>query len=797
MSGGVADRPLPGAARAAVERCLARIEQLDPVLNAMAATTAERARDEADACDRAAAEGRWLGLLHGMPIALKDNIETAGVRTTSGAAYLADHIPNRDAPVVGRLKAQGAVLIGKANMQELAWGVVSTNPVFGQCRNPWNPERIPGGSSGGSGATVAAEMADAALGTDTGGSVRIPASMTGIAGLRPTHGRISIRGITPVSVAHDTVGPMARSVADVARLFAALAAYDPLDPVSRDLPLDNFLPRLDDGIEGVRIGLARNFFFESVDAEVEAAVRAGAGTLESLGAHLVDVTLPGAETAQRWTTIMAYADACAYHKERLDAGPGALSEAVYERMIMGREFSAVDYAEAMRGREAWRRALAQVFETVDVLLAPTTPRPAPPIADDRNLHRATQDATRFTYGGALASIPGLSVPCGFSSDGLPIGMMLEAAWGRSRCCSGSVTPISRRPTGTSAERLALTTREWAPHRSHERYPRRRCRCACGRGRRCGGAPDRGRGCGALLRRAAGQDRRLRGPHVLAARHAPAPPPGVRLGPRALAGESGALSASSRSAGERRSGATRGTRAGRRLARQPALFPPDRRRAGARMAPLHRAAGAPDPARRARVGARCAGRRDPARPPHRSGRRGRAALARRAGGVPRLARRRGERLRGDAGRGCGPYQCGGERRRRRIRFQEVYAWHDVARPATAQVLVQNAAIAGFPLGSGAGALWYGVFPAAAPAALSIGLTGGLLAAGAVIGAFSGVVSDPIQRRLGLHHRRLRRLIDCLERELTGQGDSRFTVRDHYVARTLDLIEVLGLVWRAAR
>ena len=199
---------------------------------------------------RAADEGRWLGLLHGMPIALKDNIETAGVRTTSGAAYLADHIPNSDAPVVGRLKAQGAVLIGKANMQELAWGVVSTNPVVGQCRNPWNPERIPGGSSGGSGAVVAAEMAAAALGTDTGGSVRIPASMTGVAGLRPTHGRISIRGITPVSVAHDTVGPMARSVADVARLFAALAAYDPLDPVSRDLPLGNFLPRLDDGIEG-------------------------------------------------------------------------------------------------------------------------------------------------------------------------------------------------------------------------------------------------------------------------------------------------------------------------------------------------------------------------------------------------------------------------------------------------------------------------------------------------------------------------------------------------------------------
>ena len=429
MSGGLPGAPAPGAARTALERCLARIERLDPALNAMVTATAETAREQADACDRAAAEGRWLGLLHGMPVALKDNIETAGVRTTSGAAYLADHIPNRDAPVVGRLKAQGAVLVGKANLQELAWGVVSTNPVTGQCRNPWNPDHIPGGSSGGSGAAVAAGMAHASLGTDTGGSVRIPAAMTGIAGLRPTHGRISIRGITPVSVAHDTVGPMARSVADVARLFAALAAYDPLDHVSRALPLDNFLPRLGDGIEGVRIGLARNFFFDGLDGAVEAAVRAGASTLESLGARLVDVSLPGAETAQRWTTIMAYADACAYHRERLDAGPGALSAAVYERMIMGRDFSAVDYAQAMRGREAWRRALAEMFETVDLLLAPTTPRPAPPIADDRSLHRATQDATRFTYGGALASIPGLSVPCGFSTGGLPIGMMLEGAWG--------------------------------------------------------------------------------------------------------------------------------------------------------------------------------------------------------------------------------------------------------------------------------------------------------------------------------------------------------------------------------
>ena len=328
-----------------------------------------------------------------------------------------------------RLRDAGAVLIGKANMQELAFGVVTTNPVFGQCRNPWNPDHIPGGTSGGSGASVAAEMCQGSLGTDTGGSVRIPASMTGVAGLRPTHGRISIRGVTPVSVANDTIGPMAREVTDIARLFAALSGYDPKDPVSADVPLENFLPRLSDGIKGIRIGIAHHFHFQRLHPEVEQKVLDTIPVFERLGAEIREITLPGAELAQDWNIKQIYGDICHYFQERLDKEPGSFSPRVLARIKLGVDFSAVDYAEAMRGKEVWRQTLKHVFQDeVDIILAPTVPMPPPAITGEENLHEATRDAARFTYGSALSSHPGLSIPCGFTSEGLPIGVMLEAGW---------------------------------------------------------------------------------------------------------------------------------------------------------------------------------------------------------------------------------------------------------------------------------------------------------------------------------------------------------------------------------
>ena len=417
------------SAVAATEACIENIQRHNETLNAVVTWDEDAALASAAEADRAASEGRWLGLLHGMTMTLKDNIATAGMRTTSGAMFFADHVPNEDAEVVRRLRGAGAVLIGKANMQELAFGVVTTNPVFGQCRNPWNPDHIPGGTSGGSGASVAAGMCQGSLGTDTGGSVRIPAAMTGVVGLRPTHGRISIRGVTPASMSNDTIGPMAREVTDVARLFAALSGYDVHDPVSADQPLANFLPSLSDGIAGTRIGIARKFHFQRVHPMVEEAVLDAVRVFESLGAEIREIDLPGAELAQDWNIAQIYGDICAHFKERLINDPESISPRVRARMMLGLNFTAVDYAEAMRGKEVWQRTLKRTFEDeVDMILAPTVPIAPPPITGDENLHEATRDAARFTYGSALSSHPGLSVPCGFTSDGLPIGLMLEAAW---------------------------------------------------------------------------------------------------------------------------------------------------------------------------------------------------------------------------------------------------------------------------------------------------------------------------------------------------------------------------------
>ncbi len=408
--------------------CLDAIENFDGTVNAMITVTADEALRQAQCADDAAAEGHWLGLLHGMPIAIKDNIMTAGVRTTSGSSFFADHVPNDNAAVTQRLIDAGAVITGKATMHEFAFGIRSDNPVSGQCRNPWNPSRIPGGSSGGSGAAVAAGMCVGALGSDTGGSVRLPASINGISGLRPTHGRVPNHGSTPVSATLDTIGPMARRVADVARIFAVIAGHDERDPLSADRPLENFLPTLNDSIEGVRIGIPRNFYFENTDPEIETAARDAANLLADAGAILVDIDMPGAADMQRWTTILIFSDACAFHAERMKQHPEMFSKPVFNRMSEGLNFTAVDYANALRAQEAWKSQLRRTFREIDLLLSPTLPTPIPPIEEDKSLLEATKHATRNTYAGALGQLPGLSIPCGFGSDGMPIGLQLEAAW---------------------------------------------------------------------------------------------------------------------------------------------------------------------------------------------------------------------------------------------------------------------------------------------------------------------------------------------------------------------------------
>lgn len=414
--------PTPDAATARVvervEADLDRIARLNPLYRAMVTPDAEGAR-------RAAAAGRQ-GPLAGLTITVKDNIDTAGLRTACGSRLFADRVPDRDATVVARLRQAGAIILGKASMMELAFGLRTTDAIGGQCRNPWDQERVPGGSSGGSAASVALGFGTASLGTDTGGSVRMPSAFCGVTGLRPTHGRVPNAGVLPVSETFDTVGPIARRVADVAAVYQVIAGYDATDPHSIDRPVEAWDGGSD--IAGLRVGVPETFYFEGVDPEFVAAISRLRRSLGDAGAHVVPITLPGAEIAHAHATRIILADACALHDDALDHRRGDISDQVYERMIKGRAVTGVEYAQSLRFRERWSRTLAGAFRQVDVLLMPATPGPPAPIEDGAHLEDATRHATRFTYGGGLAGTPGLSLPCGFTESGLPIGALFEAPW---------------------------------------------------------------------------------------------------------------------------------------------------------------------------------------------------------------------------------------------------------------------------------------------------------------------------------------------------------------------------------
>ncbi|MCU0983441.1 MAG: amidase [Acetobacteraceae bacterium] len=421
---------VPGGNLARIEGFLARRDAVDGAFRAIVTPTPDLARQAATEADAAAAEGRCLGLLHGMAIAVKDNIDTAGVRTACGSALFAEHVPQADATVVERLKEAGAAIVGKAAMMELAFGVRSLDAVGGQVRNPWNMAHVPGGSSGGSAAAVAAGFCDAALGTDTGGSIRVPASFCGVSGLRPTFGRVPNRGCLPVSESFDTIGPIARHVGDLARILAVIAGPDTADPSSRPMAGDLAWLRPDKDIRGLRIGVLGGFYAHDVDEDVSRALASAQAVLARLGAELVPVILEDAARAQDAATTLIYADACALHAEALDSKRQLISPAVYDRMIRGRALDAPAYAGALRFRERWQRDLRDLFRTVDVVMLPASPGTAPPIeATGGDLHVSTRNATRFTFGGGLAGVPGLALPCGFDRNGLPIGVLFEAAWG--------------------------------------------------------------------------------------------------------------------------------------------------------------------------------------------------------------------------------------------------------------------------------------------------------------------------------------------------------------------------------
>lgn len=421
--------------RALARLCLSQIEHLNPQLNAFLNVTPESALQQAEQAEmlvrRSPANLDRLELL-GIPLALKDLIDAAGIRTTAGSLFFKDNIPSEDASVVLKLKQSAAVLLGKTNTHEIALGVTTNNPHFGPSRNPWDLSRIPGGSSGGSAVAVATGMCLGALGTDTGGSIRIPAALCGVVGLKPTYGRVSLRGVIPLSWNLDHVGPIARTVGDAARLFMAIAGFDPHDPVTVDVPVGDCLSNLDRGVRDFRVALARGDYVEASDPEVGAAIDEAGRIFKSLGAVLEKMDLTWLEAAAGANRQMTQADAAAYHRHRLAEHPEWFGADVLERLRIGAALTAPEYSLVRRTQSELKRAVEGLFEKYDILLLPTTPIPAPMIEGTQAVDAARQ-LTRFTAAFNLTGAPALSVPCGFTHGGLPIGLQIVSkAWAEAK-----------------------------------------------------------------------------------------------------------------------------------------------------------------------------------------------------------------------------------------------------------------------------------------------------------------------------------------------------------------------------
>jgi aspartyl-tRNA(Asn)/glutamyl-tRNA(Gln) amidotransferase subunit A len=404
--------------------CLDRIQALNPSLNAFITVTADAALAEARRTESEIQRGLWRGPLHGIPVALKDSIDTAGVRTTGGSAVFESRVPREDAAVVARLRSAGAVLLGKLNMQEFAYGGTSVPSRFGAVLNPWDLKCIAGGSSGGSAAAVAAGLCYASLGSDTGGSIREPAAFCGVVGLKPTYGAVSNRGVIPLSWSLDTLGPLTRTVADSATMLQVIAGYDPDDLSSQVRPSGDYREAISRNRGRLRIGIPRDFFYAALDREVQAAIEEALSVLAA-GIETTDVAL---EVSTDRSVFRA--EAFAYHAAHVASTPQLYLAETLAKLQMGAGIDAQTYIRARRELDRLRRSMSALFASIDLLVTPTTPTAAPQMAQypstfDGVLALEAGSVLRNTRPFNIFGIPTITIPCGMTGTGLPIGLQIS------------------------------------------------------------------------------------------------------------------------------------------------------------------------------------------------------------------------------------------------------------------------------------------------------------------------------------------------------------------------------------
>ena len=412
-----------------IDAHLSRIRATEPVLNSFITVLADEATAAARQAERDVSAGRYRGPLHGIPVGLKDLFNTGGVRTTSGSRIYDNFIPAQDCTVAARFREAGAILLGKLNMHQFAYGPTGENPDYGHMHNPWDPERVSGGSSGGSGSAAAAGQCTITTGSDTGGSIRIPAALCGIVGLKPTYGRVSRHGLTPLAWSMDHPGPMVRTVEDAAITMNVIAGHDPNDVSSANLPVPDYTAALTGEIHGLRIGVPRQYMEAPLDPEVRQAVTGALEQMEAMGAEVIEVEFPEFNDAAAISTTMLMAEATACFRDLLASDGNRLYEPVRLRLEAGLFISAADYLRAQQGRAVFDRAARRLLEDVDLLAGPSEPVTAPPLLQQQVLAGEQEIGTvaaltQYTRPYNITGFPAISVPCGFSSESMPIGLQL-------------------------------------------------------------------------------------------------------------------------------------------------------------------------------------------------------------------------------------------------------------------------------------------------------------------------------------------------------------------------------------